>query len=132
MAIRFYRVKDKYGCFSNFAPYSFRIGNIDWKTSEHYFQAHKFEDEAYFNKVRLSNSPMDAANFGRARNVAIRKDWEEIKDNIMREAVYEKFSQNENIRDVLLSTGDEEIIEETVHDYYWGCGYTGGREKCSR
>ena len=40
----------------------------------------------------------------------------------MRNAVLQKFLTNYGIRDILVSTGDEEIIEETTDDYYWGCG----------
>ena len=43
----------------------------------------------------------------------------------MRKAVFEKFSQNEDIKKILLSTGDEELIENTSDDYYWGCGTKG-------
>lgn len=43
----------------------------------------------------------------------------------MRRAVLEKFKTNEDIQRILLSTKDEEIIEETTEDYYWGCGKNG-------
>lgn len=125
MAIKFYKINDKYGCFSNFAHYKFIVDGICWNTSEHYFQAHKFIDKEYFNIVRLADSPMEAANLGRSRKVPIRSDWEVVKDDIMRKAVYEKFAQNIDIRDILLNTGNEEIIEATKGDYYWGCGIDG-------
>lgn len=125
MTIKFYKVNDEYGCFSNFAHYAFSVDGVLWNTSEHYFQAHKFDDENYFNKIRLVASPMDAANLGRSRKVPLRSDWEEIKDDIMRKAVYEKFKQNIEIQEVLLNTGDDEIVEATTNDYYWGCGSDG-------
>lgn len=43
----------------------------------------------------------------------------------MRKAVFEKFTQNKLIRDILLSTGREIIVEKTMDDYYWGCGKNG-------
>jgi N-glycosidase YbiA len=43
----------------------------------------------------------------------------------MRAAVLAKFSQNLEIQSVLLETGTEELIENTTHDHYWGCGSTG-------
>jgi N-glycosidase YbiA len=36
-----------------------------------------------------------------------------------------KFETHEEIRNILLSTGDEEIIEHTTYDYYWGYGTNG-------
>lgn len=62
---------------------------------------------------------------GRDRNKSLRSDWEQVKDDIMRRAVLEKFKTNEDIQRILLSTKDEEIIEETTEDYYWGCGKNG-------
>ena len=125
MTIYFYKTNDEYGCFSNFALYPFVVDGMTWYTSEHYFQAHKFLDEKYFDKIRMAESPMKAANLGRSRKVAIRDDWENVKDNIMRRAVYEKFTQNEEILRTLLYTGDQEIVEATTNDYYWGCGQEG-------
>jgi len=43
----------------------------------------------------------------------------------MRRAVLRKFSVHPELREILLSTGQEEIIENAPHDYYWGCGKTG-------
>jgi len=43
----------------------------------------------------------------------------------MREAVLEKFRTHLDIQTILLSTGDEELIETTSNDYYWGCGTDG-------
>ena len=68
---------------------------------------------------------MDAAKMGRDRVRPIRKDWEKVKDNIMRAAVLQKFKSNVDILHILLSTGDEEIVENTSNDYYWGCGKDG-------
>ena len=42
MAIYFYKVTDKYGCFSNFSPHTFNLEGKVWITSEHYFQSQKF------------------------------------------------------------------------------------------
>lgn len=77
MAILFYKISDKYGCFSNFAPYGFEYDGLYWATSEHFFQAHKFVGTELFEKVRLANSPMEAAKIGRDRRNRLRADWED-------------------------------------------------------
>ena len=122
MAIRFYKVNDEYGYFSNFSRHGFELDGKYWMTSEHYFQAQKFIGTEYEEQVRMLSTPMEAANRGRDRSKPLRVDWEEVKDDIMRRAVLEKFKANSDVREILLSTGDMEIIEETTTDYYWGCG----------
>lgn len=125
MAIYFSRINDKYGCFSNFAHYNFELDGKKWMTSEHYFQAQKFYGTEYEEIIRLLDNPMKAAEMGRNRDLPLREDWEQIKDNIMRKAVCAKFTQNIDIKDILISTGRETIIEKTTNDYYWGCGKDG-------
>lgn len=125
MAIYFYRINEKYGCFSNFSRHGFELDGKYWMTSEHYFQAKKFVGTEYEEEVRQAKTPMEAANMGRDRSKPLRKDWEEVKDDIMRRAVLEKFKTNKDAKEILLSTGDEEIIEKTTNDYYWGCGEKG-------
>ena len=128
MVIRFYKVNEDYGCFSNFSKYGFYLDGRYWPTSEHYFQAQKFAGTEYEEQVRLAPSPMKAANLGRDRQKPLRTDWELIKDDVMLEAVFRKFRMNEDIRNILISTGEEEIIENTTDDYYWGCGSDGTGE----
>ena len=125
MAIYFYKINEDYGCFSNFAHYDFELDGKRWTTSEHYFQAQKFCGTEYEEVIRLLDNPMKAAEMGRNRKLPLRTDWEQVKDDIMRKAVLAKFEQNEEIKDVLLSTDNEIIIENTSNDYYWGCGKDG-------
>lgn len=125
--IYFYRVGDPYGCFSNFAPYPIELDGKKWLTTEHYFQAQKFILTApeYAEKIRQANSPMKAATLGRSRKVPIRSDWEEVKVAIMEKAVRRKFESYPELQHILLSTGDEEIIEKTNVDHFWGIGSSG-------
>ena len=125
MAIYFYKINDEYGCFSNFAHYDFELDGKRWMTSEHYFQAQKFCGTEYEEMIRLLDNPMKAAEMGRNRNLPLREDWEHVKDDIMRKAVYAKFSQNIELKNILLNTDSEYIVENTSNDYYWGCGTNG-------
>ena len=72
--INFYSVGDEYGCFSNFAPYPIRLGGKIWPTSEHCFQAQKFEDQGQREAVRKAKSPMLAARMGRDRKNKLRSE----------------------------------------------------------
>lgn len=126
MTIYFYSAKEKpYGCFSNFSPHGFELDGKYWPTSEHYFQAQKFAGTPYAEQIRLAKSPMIAARLGRSRKQPIRLDWEQVKDEVMRQAVLRKFETHADIRDTLLATGDAPIVENAPGDTYWGCGKDG-------
>ena len=131
--IKFYSVTDEYGVLSNFANYPIVIGKKRWPTSEHYFQAQKFRDRKDQEDIRKANSPMLAARRGRDRKRKLRRDWESVKVNVMREAVFAKFTQHPHLRELLMSTGDATIVEHTDNDDYWGDGGDGrGRNMLGR
>ncbi len=124
-AINFYRVEDEFGCFSNFAPYPIMLEGKCWPTSEHFFQASKFEDPEHQEEIRQTKSPMIAARMGRDRKKKLRRDWESVKVSVMRKAVHAKFTQHDDIRTILLATTDAKIVEHTENDDYWGDGGDG-------
>lgn len=123
--INFYSTSDEYGCFSNFAAYPIKLNGKVWPTSEYFFQAQKFEDEEHREAIRKAKSPMIAARMGRDRKKKLRRDWESVKVSIMTEAVRAKFTQHEELRTILLATGEAKIVEHTENDSYWGDGGDG-------
>lgn len=125
MTIRFYKTNEKFGEFSNFSNFPIVIQGMLWKTSEHFFQANKFLDTETYIKVMDAESPLIAASIGRNRSNKLRKDWELVKVSIMQTCVLEKFSQHKCLKELLLSTGEQIIIEASPYDYYWGEGADG-------
>ena len=123
--ILFYRVSEPYGGFSNFSPHSITLKGKQWATVEHYFQAQKFAGTEHEEAVRQAKSPMIAARMDRSRERPLRADWEMVKDDVMREALYAKFTQNPKLGSLLLATGDAVIVEHTNNDGYWGDGGDG-------
>lgn len=123
--IRFYRVGDAYGCFSNFYASPFTMDGRVWPTVEHYFQAQKFLDLEIQERIRETRSPMVAARMGRDRKKPLRTDWEKVKVDLMVEAVRAKFTQHEELRKILLSTGTATIVESSKGDRFWGDGGDG-------
>ena len=123
--VRFYSVADEYGDFSNFAGFPIRLDGELWPTSEHYFQAQKFDDRAYRRKIRGAKTPMIAARLGRDRSKKLRRSWESMKVEVMRKAVRAKFEQHPDLAELLLSTGSAKIVEHTDNDSYWGDGGDG-------
>lgn len=81
-------------------------------------------------EIRQIASPMDTAIEGRDRQNPLRPDWEEVKDEVMLQALRMKFSQNPEIAKELLATGDAILIENTRNDDYWADGGDGsGKNK---
>merc|ERR1712062_224329 len=125
--INFYRQNDLYGELSNFYPSEFIDNkNRKWKTSEHYFQAMKFEAHPeHFEAIKNTSTPGQSAEQGRSRHRPLRADWEEVKDGIMMDALRYKFRQNESLKNLLMSTGGKKLVEHTKNDRYWGDGGDG-------
>lgn len=61
------------------------------------------------------------------------ENWENLKDQIMFEIVYCKFSQNLRLKEILLNTGDQILVENSPRDNYWGIGSEGnGQNKLGK
>ncbi|BAY34356.1 hypothetical protein NIES2107_62610 [Nostoc carneum NIES-2107] len=125
MTIYFYKVWQPYGCFSNFSPHGIQIQGTYWATVEHYYQAQKFVgsiDAVIIPAIHNAPTPEEAAALGRCSSRQLRCDWDIVKTQVMREAVLKKFLTHTEIRDILLNTGNEIIVEDSPNDYFWGCG----------
>lgn len=126
MTIYFYTLREEpYGCFSNFSRHGIEMNGAWWPTVEHYFQAQKFAGTPYVAQIQRALTPKQAAEMGRDRSLPLRADWEQVKDEVMFKAVLQKFKTHRDLRALLLSTGEEEIVERAPGDYYWGCGADG-------
>lgn len=128
MTIYFYSRTDEYGDFCNFSSHGFAIDDNYWPTVEHYFQAQKFAGSEHESAIQRARTPGDAKGLGRTTAISLRDDWEEIKDEVMYVAVLRKFQTHKEIRERLLATESEEIVESAPGDYYWGCGADGSGE----
>lgn len=123
--IRFYRTNELYGEFSNFAKFPVSLKGLVWPTTEHYFQAQKFVGTEFEEMVRCANSAAEAAQMGRDRSLPRRADWQEMKEEIMLDALRAKFSQHPELRELLLATGNALLVEHTANDSYWADGGDG-------
>jgi len=123
--IKFYSTKTEYGCLSNFSKHPVELDGKTWPTSEHYYQAQKFDDPELKEKVRKCNGPMRTTMMSRNRKLPMKQNWEHMKENVMTKVLLAKFTQNEDAKQTLLSTGDAVLVEDSPIDYYWGCGSDG-------
>lgn len=108
----------EYAFLSNFYPSPFEWHGVHYPTVEHFFQAAKANNQEDFEMVMREPNPGGAKHAG--RNVQLRSDWEEIKDDVMLTALRCKFAIPA-LRKKLLGTGKHYLLEgNTWHDNYWG------------
>lgn len=108
----------KYEFLSNFYCSPVTYEGITYPTVEHAFQAAKTFDVTERRRISEMKTPGMAKRAG--RRVLLRKDWEAVKFDIMKTLVTQKF-EDEKLKQLLLDTGDEELIEgNTWHDTCWG------------
>lgn len=124
--IAFYVPSDEYGFLSNYSAHGFVLAGKYWPTVEHYFQAQKFAGSEQEERIRQARTPQQAKQLGHSRKIALRRDWEEIKIDVMRVAVRAKFETHRELRESLIATGDQPLVENSPSDYFWGCGAHGG------
>lgn len=110
-----------YGCLQNFFVSSFFYAGRDWQSVEHYYQAMKFENHSLQEHIRSQSNAFMAAKEGRDPLNKLRADWtDEVKINVMCNAILQKFRQNEVVKQVLLSTEGCNLYELSYKDQFWG------------
>ncbi len=108
-----------YACFSNFYECPVEFAGIKYRNSEAAWQSLKTENM----EERMKFSTLSGAAAKKSgRKVLLRPDWEEIKYSCMVDICYAKFTQNEKPGEILLSTGEDILVENTTgwHDNLWG------------
>ena len=105
---------------SNFYPAKFTYGNINWCSVEHAYQALKFTNEKFDEAYKLTN-PYDIKKFANENKTHVSQDFHSIKIKLMYQLVKAKFSQNHDLKQKLLDTNNQELIEgNTWNDTFWG------------
>lgn len=125
--VRFYRVEDPWGEFSNFARYPIQIDGKTWPTSEHYFQAQKYRETENEETIRQAKNAWWAARLGRELG-ELPSDWDTRRIEVMHKAVAAKFTQYDELKTLLLSTESSVLIEHTRQDAFWADGGDGTGE----
>lgn len=104
----------KYAFLSNTFKCYFNYRGIDYLSSEAAFQSMKTADLDLRNRISEMYS-LEAKKFG--ETIKIRDNWEQIKQLVMLEINLEKFTQSSWLKNQLLKTGNEELIEDGT---FWG------------
>jgi ribA/ribD-fused uncharacterized protein len=91
-----------------------------WPCVETAYQAAKFEDKIIVDEI-YNMTPFQAKKFGDINKKFYRKNWDNLKYYFMENFVLKKFQGSENLKLMLLKTGDQELQEgNTWGDTYWG------------
>lgn len=108
----------EYAFLSNFYQKPFMWDLVWVATAEHAYQMAKTLDITERDLIWLSPTPSLAKRYG--RKCTLREDWEDTKDSVMKNVITVKF-QDPELKEMLLATGDTELIEgNTWGDTYWG------------
>lgn len=95
-------------------------------TNEHFYQAAKTSNVRDRALIMRAPTPGEAKRIG--SQIKIREDWKEICDTVMLEGVRTKFYADDTLADMLLATGDEELVElNHWGDVYWGVDHQTGQ-----
>lgn len=112
------RFVDQYRFLSNFYPCNIEYEGVKHRSTETAYQAAKTDIVKEKYKIAL----MTAGESKRyARTLKLRPDWEEVKLKVMEDLVRQKFTNNRHLKESLLMTGEQELIEGNAWgDVWWG------------
>lgn len=118
--IYFYHSDQPWGELSNFSRHPVFIDERIWPTVEHFYQAQKFSGTRFEEDIRLCATPTLAKNQAYSLpDTVIQQDWSKVKENIMLKGLRAKFRQHPDLRQKLLSSGHQHLVEHTKQDAYW-------------
>jgi hypothetical protein len=112
------RFTGKYDFLSNYYECSITFEGITYNNTEAAFQSMKTLDKN--ERKRFAELDPDPAKKA-GRKISLRHDWEDVKIDLMYEICKAKFTQNSELAEKLLATGEEELVEgNDWNDKIWG------------
>lgn len=111
---------------SNFHFTKIKYKNLIFSSSEQLFmykKAELFKDDQMKEKILKAKTLKEAKGYGRLVKNFDTKIWNENKIDIMTEVLTLKFSQNQNLKNYLLSTKGYTLVEASPYDRIWGIGF---------
>lgn len=117
-------------CLSNFYPCEFVFDGKGFRFSEQCFMWQKamlFKDFEIAEQILNETDVRKIKALGRKVKGFDNVLWDQYKENFMYNACYAKFSQNDRLKNFLLSTGNREIIEASPVDNIWGIGFSSDK-----
>lgn len=111
--VQFYRANEKpYGAFSNLYRRMIIFEGRECPTAEHAYQAGKARKEAVKEWILSAPSPSLVAMAAHGLYTwDIVPNWSTIKFDRMRQVLRAKFTQHNDLKELLLSTGEARLVE---------------------
>lgn len=112
-------------CFSQWYEASFNVDGTHYTTAEHFMMSEKartFGDEAVRARVQSARTAAEAKALGRQVTGFDEGIWNQERFSVVVAANQAKFSQNASLRDFLLNTGQQVLVEASPVDSIWGIG----------
>jgi ribA/ribD-fused uncharacterized protein len=119
----FRKTDERFGGLSNMAPgYPLCVNGVSVWTAEAIYQACRFPHLPDVQRLIIDQtSPMTAKMRSKPYREQSRQDWDDVRVQIMRWCLRVKLVQNwEKFRSLLLTTGDQPIVEDSRRDDFWG------------
>jgi ribA/ribD-fused uncharacterized protein len=121
----------EYRFLSNFWPVEVQFDGEIYPSVEHGYQAAKCLELSARDEIRRAARPGKAKKLGGRGQV--RPDWEQIRVEVMRELVRQKFVSHRDLAEMLLATENAELVEEnTWGDTFWGVCDGAGENRLGR
>ena len=124
--IGFYHEYEDYGCFSNWYKANFEYAGREYSSVEQYMMFQKvsmFYQYELADEIMKTDDPAVIKKLGQTRFRGFNsKMWDSLAYTIVKRGVKAKFSQNEELLKILLSTGEKVLMECSANDLIWGIG----------
>ncbi len=118
-------------CLSQWFPASFVVSGVVYPTAEHWMMAGKarlFGDDEMLAAILEAEDPGKAKALGRKVRGYDDAAWAEARAALVTEGNVEKFGQNPALKQYLLKTGRDVLVEASPRDRIWGIGMGASNE----
>ena len=119
------------GIYSQWHKAPMTIGKIEYNSCEQYMMHQKallFGDSEIAELIMNESNPKEQKKYGRMIKNFDKSVWDKNCLAIVYEGNLAKFSQNEDLKEEMLSTGNRIFVEASPFDNIWGIGMSEDSE----